>query len=114
MPIVFFLHYHQVEAEQRAADLKSETGFDIRFHWSTEKPPVWEGGYTPDAVVLSLDRLPSHSRHYAEWLWEAKKRQHIPIIFSGGRPEKIEVARAKFPNAVYCSWEATAETLKRI
>ena len=36
--------------------------------------------------MISLDRLPSHGRAVAEWLWEAKKRQHIPIVFLGGQP----------------------------
>ena len=71
-------------------------------HWSTETVADFRNNL-PDILVISLERLPSHGRRYAEWMWEAKKRQHIPIIFAGGKPEKTEPVKTKFPNAHFCS-----------
>ena len=33
----------------------------------------------------------------AEWFREAKSQRHIPIVFEGGKPDKIAVACKKFP-----------------
>ena len=68
----------------------------------------------PDAVVISLDRLPSHGRAVAEWLWQAKKRQSIPLVFVGGTAEKVETMRERFPAAVYCARERLVEMLAAI
>ena len=68
----------------------------------------------PDVLVICLDRLPSHGRAYAEWLWEAKKRQHIPIIFCGGAADKVEATKTKFPKALYCTNNELLRLLKKI
>ncbi len=56
-------------------------------HFNTETVADFKNDL-PEALVISLDRLPSHGRQYAQWFLEAKKRQHIPIVFCGGLPEK--------------------------
>ena len=96
---LFYLHWNEKELKKRIAALK-ELKLTIKSHWSTDHTVKW-GETLPDIFVISLDRLPSHGRQYAEWLWEAKKRQHIPVIFADGQPEKIEVTKAKFPKAIY-------------
>ncbi|HET8798977.1 MAG TPA: hypothetical protein VFO89_14885 [Thermoanaerobaculia bacterium] len=85
----------------------------MTIHWSTETPPALKDAL-PDVAVISLDRLPSHGRAVAEWLWEAKKRRHIPIVFAGGEPAKIAATRAKFPSAVYCSTSEITATVARV
>ena len=66
----------------------------------------------PDALVISLDRLPSHGRAVAEWFWEAKKRRSIPLIFVGGAPDKVERTREKFPEALFCDRSALRDVLR--
>ena len=100
MAKVFYLHWNREEAQTRSAPLRAG-GHDVHVHWSTAVPPALQGNL-PELAILSLDRLPSHSRAVAEWLWEAKKRQHIPIVFEGGEPSKRAVAKAKFPRAHFC------------
>jgi hypothetical protein len=68
----------------------------------------------PDVAVISLERLPSHGRAVAEWLWEAKKRQHIPIIFAGGEPAKVQTTRDKFPRAHFCSMRSLLTTIGKV
>jgi hypothetical protein len=88
MASIFYLHWNEEELAPRVVALLAE-GHEVRCHWSTVEPPKW-GDYLPDAVVISLDRLPSHGRAVAEWIWEAKKRQTIPILFAGGEADKVK------------------------
>lgn len=85
----------------------------MRCHWSTEEH-IKLGDFTPEAVIISLDRLPSHGRAVAEWLWEARKRQGIPILFAGGTADKVEATRAKFPNAMFCSSDDVLSVLTKV
>ena len=108
---VFYLHFNEEELNQRILKLTGK-GYDVRPHSSTEEAAKWTD-YIPDIVVISLDRLPSHGRAYADWIWEAKKRQNIPIIFSGGKPGKVEPILAKFPQAIYCTTEKLTYTVEK-
>jgi hypothetical protein len=98
---IFFVHWNSSEAEQRAAVLR-DAGHRVRIHSDTKSTPSLKDPL-PEVLVISLDRLPSHGRAIAEWLWEAKSRRQIPIIFAGGAPDKVAVTRQKFPAAVFCS-----------
>jgi hypothetical protein len=55
----------------------------------------------PDVVVIDLSRLPSHGREVAVFLRSSKATRHIPIVFAGGEPEKIEYVRRVLPDAIY-------------
>ena len=46
-------------------------------------------------------RLPSHSRHTAEYLKERKPTHHIPIVFVDGKEEAVEKTREKVPGGIY-------------
>ena len=106
MARVFVLHWNQAEAEERAEPLR-RAGHSVSIHWSAASAPGLKGSL-PDIAVISLDRLPSHGRAVAEWLWEAKKRRHIPIVFAGGVSTKVEATRQQFPLATYCPTESIA------
>jgi hypothetical protein len=109
---VFYLHWNEQELKERIASLKAP-GLSIHPHWSTQDTPNW-GENLPGIFIISLARLPSHGRQYAGWLWEAKKRQQIPIIFVDGRPDKVEATKAKFPRAVYCSSDKLVANIKKL
>ncbi len=55
----------------------------------------------PDAFVIDLSRLPSHGREVATFVRGQKATRHIPIVFVGGAPEKVEAVRKVLPDAVY-------------
>jgi hypothetical protein len=112
MAKIFYLHWNEAEAKARLAPL-TKAGYEVTCHWSTEEHAKF-GDALPDAVVISLDRLPSHGRAVAEWFWEAKKRQHIPIIFAGGQPDKMKATRAKFSKAIFCAGEEVPAVLERM
>ena len=101
MTSLFYIHFNEAELTERLQQLAG-TKLQLSGHWSTEEVAKLNEKL-PDILVVSLDRLPSHGRQYVQWLWEAKKRQHIPVIFVDGKPDKIETTKAKFPRALYCS-----------
>lgn len=105
---VFYLHWNEEELKQRIQPLIKK-GYDVSFHFSQHETAKFDE--LPDIFILSLDRLPSHSRAYAEWIVEAKKRQHIPIIFVGGKPDKVVQTKAKFPQAIYCNSNELIDTI---
>ena len=109
---IFYVHWNESEASERMAPMV-DAGYDVRGHWSTDSSPSLKGEL-PDAVVISLDRLPSHGWAVAEWFWEAKSRRHIPIVFEGGKPDKVVVARERFPEALFCDTGHVAHMLERL
>jgi len=107
---VFVVHWHEGELLEILTRLQSP-GLNLRGHWSQGVKANLNNPW-PDALVVSLDRLPSHGWAIAEWMWSAKSRQHIPIYFVGGEPEKIQATKSKFPEGKYCTWEELPQLLK--
>jgi hypothetical protein len=67
-----------------------------------------------DAVVINLNRLPSHGREVATALRGSKSTRHIPIVFVEGAPEKVEPIRQLLPDAVYTTWPKLPGVLKKL
>ena len=101
MTKLFYIHWNEEELEERLKPLR-KLPLEISSHWNTNEVAKFTDAL-PDIFVVSLDRLPSHGRQYIQWLWEAKKRQHIPVIFVDGKADKVEETKTKFPNARYCT-----------
>ena len=67
----------------------------------------------PAAVVIDLDRAPSHGRAIAMVLRAGKSTGHVPIVFAGGAPEKIARVRQDLPDVVFTTWKAVGAALKK-
>jgi hypothetical protein len=67
-----------------------------------------------DAVVINLNRLPSHGREVATALRGSKSTRHIPIVFVEGAPEKVEPIRQLLPDAVYTTWPKLPAVLGKL
>lgn len=67
----------------------------------------------PDAVIVDLDRLPSHGREVAVALRTSKATRHIPIVLAGGLKEKVVPIRRELPDAEFTGWAGIAAALKR-
>lgn len=65
----------------------------------------------PAAVLIDLDRLPSHGREVAVALRQSKTTLHLPIVFAGGLEEKVEPIRRELPDAFFSSWTTVAQVL---
>src|SRR5579872_6992364 len=59
----------------------------------------------PAAVLIDLDRLPSHGHAVANALRQSPSTRRIPIVFAGGAPEKLPRIRKEMPDTVFVSWK---------
>jgi len=67
----------------------------------------------PALMLIDLDRLPSHGRAVAVMLRTSKSMRHIPIVFAGGAEEKVALARAEVPDAIFTDWTKAASAVKK-
>jgi hypothetical protein len=98
--------WNEADAAARSAILR-RVGFRV-----IADPPENAGGMvryfrelSPDAVVIDLDRLPSHGRELGLSLRASKSTSHLRLIFAGGIPAKIELVRAAIPDAIFTPWD---------
>jgi CheY-like chemotaxis protein len=68
---------------------------------------------SPSAVLIDLDRLPSHGREVAIVLRNSKSTRYIPIVFAGGLAEKVDRVRRELPDAVFTDWKKVATAVKK-
>ena len=107
MARVVYVHWDDEEGKLTVRALRGE-GHRVVFHWSQNADAeTWREmkAFLPEAMVISLARLPSHGRKVVEWFWEAKSSRSVPVLFVGGEPEKVAVARKRFPEAVFTTAE---------
>jgi hypothetical protein len=69
--------------------------------------------HPPDAVVIDLDRLPSHGRELAVALRTSKSTARLPVVFAGGAPEKVDRIRRELPGAVFVEWNAIGRAVRQ-
>ncbi|UYN89165.1 MAG: hypothetical protein KIT08_08690 [Anaerolineales bacterium] len=106
---IFLFLWDETEAEAAALRIRA-WGWDVELEWQDGgRGSAAVKASLPDAVVLYLDRKPSHSRATAEHLAEAKATRNIPLLFVGGEDAAVEQTRAKLPEATYTS-EADLQT----
>jgi hypothetical protein len=110
MARIVYVHWNQDEALDVVRDLRA-AGHKVDYHWNTGED-AWRlmKDTPPDALVISLARLPSHGRAVAAAITESKRLRELPLVFVGGEPEKVAATKYKFPGAAFCS----AAALKRV
>jgi len=118
---VLLVHWHAAECAERAERLR-ECGFFVDTHWRQDAGTELTRSLSaepPAAVVIDLERLPSHGRAIAAWLRERKALRSVPIVFvpgpeaKAGAAEKLARLRAAFPDAVYAAWGKLATALPK-
>jgi len=67
----------------------------------------------PAAVVIDLERRPSHGHAVASLLRSSKSAREIPIVFAGGDAEKVARLRAAMPDAPFASWKDAARAIRQ-
>jgi hypothetical protein len=114
MARIFFVHWNESEATGAAEALKT-AGHTVTCHWDTGKDGWRKLKDTPpDAVVISLDRLPSHGRGVAAGMSDFKQLRSVPLIFVGGVADKVQATRIKFPSATYCAADELNTALRKL
>ena len=110
---VILIHWNKAEAAERVARLKAAG-------WNAEsvmpqgtkelkalaKPAV-------DALVIDLSRLPSQGREIGGYLRRQKTTRHIPLVFVGGDPVKVAVARKLLPDAKFTDWPQISAAIRQ-
>lgn len=79
-------------------------GTSIGIRELTRDPPL--------AFVVDLGRLPSHGREVARSVRQSKALRVIPIVFVGGRPDKVAEAEDEFPDATFTGWDDVGPALE--
>jgi len=112
---VILICWNETEAEEHARRLR-KSGYGIRVHSNkTSGTPglAFIKDNPPDAIVVDLERIPSQGNAVATWLRQRKATRHIPIVFVGGAPEKIEQIRKLLPDAAYTNWTRIRGALRQ-
>jgi CheY-like chemotaxis protein len=114
MARVFYVHWDKEEAAAGARGLR-EAGHSVRFE-AEDGAAVWKElkKSRPDALVVSLAKLPSHGRKVAAATLENKSLSDLPVIFVGGEDEKVAATRKQFPSATYCSWAQLRDRIAKL
>jgi CheY-like chemotaxis protein len=113
MSTIRFIHWKKEEAIPKARILK-DAGFEVR-----SDPPAGPRflqeleSQDPDAVVIDLSRIPSQGRDIAVSIRRRKGTRHIPIVFVGGDPAKVERIKGLLPDAGYGSWDDVIATVEQ-
>ena len=67
----------------------------------------------PDVFIIDLSKLPSHGREVAVGLRHIKSTRNVPIVFTGGDPEKVEKIKLVMPDGIYTSWSKINTALNK-
>lgn len=111
MKRIRLVHWHAAEAEERAGWLRV-LGYEV------DPEPLSPAGLRalgqdpPAAVVVDLGRLPSQGRDLGLQLRLRAATRHLPLLFVGGKPEKVERVREVLPDAVFTTWDGIGPALE--
>src|ERR1700683_220646 len=67
----------------------------------------------PAAVVIDLDRKPSHGKAVGVVLTKAKSTRAIPLVFGGAPPDKAAHIQGDLPGATFTTWSKAPAAVKR-
>jgi len=99
---------------RRRAESLAGFGFDIDA--SRLNPSGLVGQFkalAPAAVLIDLDRLPSHGREVGVALRQSPSTRSIPVVFAGGAADKLERIRRELPDAIFTDWKNAARAVKK-
>src|SRR5262249_56395877 len=100
MSVVRLVCWKEELAQERSRILK-QAGIPV------DASPLVPGGgigqlraLDPAAVLIDLDRLPSHGREVAVAMRQSKALRRVPIVFAGGPEGKDVRIRPALPDAL--------------
>jgi hypothetical protein len=110
---VRLIHWHEAEAAERGERLRA-LGYEVN-HSILSGPEGFRElrDNPPAAVVIDLNRVPSHGRDVGMALRSYKDTRLVPIVFVDGDPEKVEKLKTYLPDAVYTEWPDIGKALKQ-
>ncbi len=111
MTSIQLIHWNPAEAQPLAARLAA-AGYAVDCDVS-DVPALLKRlrAIPPAALVIDLSRLPSQGRDMGVAMRAYTATRCVPLLFVGGDPLKVELIRARLPDAVYTTWDGIEETL---
>src|SRR5258706_15013270 len=113
MPVVRLVCWKEDLARERARVVK-EAGIPV------DASPLKSGrlighfrANPAAAVLIDLDRLPSHGREVAVALRSCKSTRHISIVFAGCPEEKVARIRNELHDAFFIDWSQDVTVLQQ-
>lgn len=100
MATIVYIHWHEQEALPTAERLKVN-GHTVRIH-SDAKAKI-DFTAVPEALIVSLERLPSHGREIADYFATTKKLMNVKLFFIGGKQDVVDLACDRVPAALACA-----------
>lgn len=111
---VLLIHWHETEAQERAEPLRA-AGWEVDVESADGAAAAQRAqAAPPDAVVVSLARLPSHGRETARFLREHSSQGELPIVFVDGDPETVAEVRSRVPDTAATSAEELPKVLQAL
>lgn len=110
---LFLVHWHAEEAGELAAPLLAdgwtvdiETADGARACKAILADP-------PDAVVVSLARMPSHGRETVRAIRNSKAGRDLPVIFLDGQDDAVEKTKTQIKDAQFLAAPALKRALAK-
>lgn len=112
MHYIRFFHWNQAESDERTKRIES-AGHDVDNTLPSPSTLKTLQQHPPDAVVIDLERLPAQGRDLGIALRTYKATRSVPLVFVGGKPEKVAHVQELLPDAVYTPWSRIRSSLKK-
>jgi hypothetical protein len=65
----------------------------------------------PDAIIIDLSRLPSQGRDLGVTFRRRKATRLVPLIFAGGKEDKVARVKSLLPDATFTEWQSIGDTI---
>lgn len=111
MRVVRLVHWNEKEGRERAADLR---GSGVEAEWGPMDPrELIEDlkARPPELLIIDLGRSPALGRDVGVAIRVYGGTRGIPLLFVGGKAEKVERVREVLPDAAFGDWEGIGETI---
>lgn len=101
MGTLLLVHWNAEEAESFAQPLRA-SGWEVEIE-AEDGHRAWERvkNAPPEALVVYLQRLPSHGRETARAIRKTKAGRDLPILFVGGDEAKLDKVRQQVPDGIF-------------
>ena len=107
------IHRDSTDAAKRTEALRA-AGYEVAHDGSVGPATVRAiRDDPPAAVVIDMSRIPSQGRDLGLALRHHRGTRHVPLVFAGGDPEKIDRVKRLLPDAVYTPWSRIRSSLRR-
>ncbi len=106
------LFHVKAEEAEALVTLMTDAGYNVHYPGEREPSPYAKiKALDPAAVVIDLSRNPTHARYVGTEIRRHKGLRHIPIVFVDGDQERVRMAKAMLPDAVFTKRDRLKEAL---